>query len=467
MRPMATIVLFSVASTALAAAGGASPLSPGTIFPKADGYRGIWYFNQPSNDEYNYKYSGGLGTYCAKHIPFVYYAKAVNKSFFVYGGSAAEDGRGLLAMVSYYDHNTGLVPRPTILMDKKTDDAHDNPTIMLDEKGYVWVFASAHGTARPAYIFRSCEPCSIDSFDLIQETNFSYPQAWHFEGRGFLFLHTKYRNGRRLHWMTSRDGVQWSEPRELAGIAEGHYQVSWPWKNKLGTAFNYHPEKRGVNWRTNLYYLETDDFGRTWRNVRGERLEVPLRSIENKALVHDYAAENLLVYLKDISYDSQGRPIILYVTSRSYRAGPGGGPRTWTTARWTGQNWEINGSIHSDNNYDMGSLYVESDDLWRIIAPTEPGPQRFNPGGEVATWISGDKGRAWTKIRQLTRGSAYNHTYVRRPVHAHGDFYGFWADGHGRQRSESRLYFTDRAGKHVRRLPVKMTKDFERPETLE
>ena len=30
--------------------------------PLADGFRGIWYANQPSGDEYRFKYSGGLGT---------------------------------------------------------------------------------------------------------------------------------------------------------------------------------------------------------------------------------------------------------------------------------------------------------------------------------------------------------------------------------------------------------------------
>ncbi|MBN2308178.1 MAG: LamG domain-containing protein, partial [Candidatus Hydrogenedentes bacterium] len=43
------------------------------INEKDDGYRGIWYYNQPSGDEYVYKYSGGLGTYCAKHIPHAWY----------------------------------------------------------------------------------------------------------------------------------------------------------------------------------------------------------------------------------------------------------------------------------------------------------------------------------------------------------------------------------------------------------
>ncbi|MEO1972630.1 MAG: hypothetical protein ABGX07_13795, partial [Pirellulaceae bacterium] len=48
---------------------------PVTLNTKADGYRGIWYMNQPSNDEYVYKYSGGLGTYCAKHKPFAIYCE--------------------------------------------------------------------------------------------------------------------------------------------------------------------------------------------------------------------------------------------------------------------------------------------------------------------------------------------------------------------------------------------------------
>jgi hypothetical protein len=431
---------------------------------KADGYRGIWYFNQPQKDEYVYKYSGGLGTYCADHIPLAIYAKEVNKTFFVYGGGG-KDGQSLHEMVSYYDHNTGLVPRPTDLLDKKTSDAHDNSVLALDSKGHVWVFAAAHGTARPAFIFRSRAPYSVDSFDLIRKTNFSYPQPWYFEGRGFLFLHTRYDPAHSLYWFTSPDGVKWSEPQKLAGVEQGHYQVSWPWKNKVGTAFNYHPKVGGLNARTNLYYVETDDFGRTWRNIQGETVKVPLLSIKNNALVHDYAAEKLLVYICDIGYDAEGRPIILYVTSHGHQSGPKNGPRLWTTAHWTGEKWEIAGTIQSDSNYDMGSLYVEPDGAWRIIGPTEIGPQAFNPGGEVTVWVSRDQGKSWTKEKQLTHNSEFNHTYVRRPLNAHPDFWAFWADGDARRPSESRLYFADKSG-NVRRLPTKMTKDFQKPELV-
>lgn len=110
------------------------------------------------------------------------------------------------------------------------------------------------------------------------------------------------------------------------------------------------------------------------------------------------------------------------------------GPRTWTTARWTGAAWKIRPVITSDNNYDMGSLYIENDGTWR-------------------------------KVRQLTSNSRFNHTYVRHPLNARDGFYGFWADGHGRGPSSSSLYFCTKAGE-VYRLPARMTEEFAEPEKV-
>ncbi len=432
---------------------------------KADGYRGIWYSNQRQPDKYVYKYSGGLGTYCAKHRPFAVYAPEVNKTFFCYGGTLPEKNR-LVHMVSYYDHTTGMVPRPTLLLDKQTDDAHDNPVIAIDGGGYIWIFSSSHGTARPSYISVSTEPYSIDSFELVQTTNFSYPQVYWVAEHGFLFLHTRYlKNHRRLFFIGSADGRTWSQPQLLAHIDQGHYAVSWIRGNRLGIAFNYHPEPQGLNWRTNLYYMETGDGGRTWRNVEGRRLQLPLTTADNRALVHEYRSEKRNVYLKDLAFDRQDRPVILYLTSGGWQSGPGNNPRVWTTAHWLGDRWEIGGQIQSDNNYDTGSLYIEADGLWRLIGPTETGPQPFNTGGEVAMWTSRDQGRSWTRIRQLTRQSPVNHTYCRRPLGAHEEFYALWADGHGRKPSASRLYFCDKQG-NVYLLPPHMAGEFARPQPL-
>jgi hypothetical protein len=461
--PCVTAAVAALASCALIQRRG--PAGNCEPSPKEDGYRGIWYSNQPSNDEYRYKYSGGLGTFCANHLPIACYAAEAKKTFFVYGGTRGRgEGASLLAMASYYDHAAGLVPRPSIVMEKNTTDAHHNSTLSVDGDGHIWVFISAHG-GKDGFIYRSRSPYSIDAFDRIEQHEFTYPQPWYMQGFGFLFLFTKYTAGRELYSRTSRDGIAWSRDSKYVGFG-GHYQVSWKCGGKVGTAFMYHPPQGGLNARTNLYYLETLDCGESWRNASGQPIEVPLQAVENEARVHDYESEGWLVYINDLNFDKQGSPVILYVLSRGYESGPKNGPRIWTTARWAGDHWEMRPVTFSDHNYDMGSLYIEEDGTWRIIGPTEPGPQRYCTGGEVAMWTSRDLGVSWRRERCLTRDSVRNHSYVRRPVNAHPDFYAFWADGDGLQPSESRLYFTNRSGTAVWALPDKMTRDFEEPRRL-
>ena len=113
----------------------------------------------------------------------------------------------------------------------------------------------------------------------------------------------------------------------------------------------------------------------------------------------------------------------------------------------------------------MGSLYIE-EDQWRIVAPTEPGPQFHGTGGEMALWLSSDEGQTWTKDRDITRNSPLNHTYARRPVNAHPDFWALWSDGNPDEMSPAHLYFTNRAGDQVWRLPYEMNMDFSEPEPV-
>ncbi|MBN1900379.1 BNR-4 repeat-containing protein, partial [Candidatus Sumerlaeota bacterium] len=367
----------------------------------------------------------------------------------------------------YYDHATGMVPRPTILLHKKTSDAHDNPTISLDDKGYIFIFSNSHGGGRPAYIHRSKKPFSVDDFDLVLTDRFSYSEPWRIPGAGFLFLHTRYTGGqRRLYFMTSVDGIKWGEPKPLSQMEKGHYQISACKNSRVGTAFNFHPKKGGLDYRTNLYYMETLDMGQSWKTVDGKPLSIPLLTSDSLSLVHNYQSENLLVYMKDMQFDEQGNPVILFLTSKGFESGPQNDPRTWRVARWNGAQWDINAITDSDNNYDFGSLYMEKNGVWKIIAPTNPGPQAYNTGGEIVLWESRDMGKSWKKTRELTQNSKYNHTYVRRPLNAHPDFYAFWADGHGREESPSALYFTDAGGNHVWRLPTRMEGEYAKPEMV-
>lgn len=432
-----------------------------------DGYTGIWYYNQPSKDEYVYKYSGGFATYPQQQSPIAIYVASQEKTFFCYGGTV-EGKQELLHMVSYFDHKTGMVPRPTLLLNKKTNDAHDNPVMSIDTEGHLWIFSNAHGTGRPSYIHRSRKPYDIRDFELIETTNFSYGHPWFHPGKGFLFLHTIYENkGRSLYFHTSSDGRAWTKPQLMARAELGHYQITAHQGERTATAFNLHPEPVGLNERTNLYYMETSDMGKTWKAADGTVLEIPLRTAKHASLVHDYKAEGRLVYLKEVAFDRDGRPVILYLTSKGYASGPANDPRIWHTARWDGKRWVIREFTRSDHNYDFGALWIEGDGTWRVIAPTEPGPQPYTTGGDMVMWTSKDQGATWKKVRRLTAAKELNHTYARKPVNAHADFYAFWADGDTKKPSVSHLYFTNRSGSGVWRLPAKMTGEFARPERME
>lgn len=426
---------------------------------RADGYKGIW-FTLGQVSKRGDKYSGGLGTYTSSHIPVAVYARAVNKTFFVYGGTTAAAERHLLIMASYYDHRTGLVPKPVIVYDKEgVDDPHDNASLSLDDSGYVWVFVSGRNTTRPGIILKSTRPYFIDGFVKRKEGEMTYPQPWWMKGKGFLYLFTKYTGGRELYWSRSTDGKAWSEDRKLAGMG-GHYQITGYANGKLYSAFNYHPGGN-VDKRTNLYLVQTGDGGQTWKTIDGKPVATPLTAVHNDALVKDYEAEKSLVYLNDLAIDEKGNPVILAVISKGAEPGPENGPREWTVIHWNGSEWKFNKVCHSTHNYDMGSLYVDEKE-WIVIGPTEAGPQRWGTGGEMALWQSVNQGKTWTKGRMLTSNSPYNHSYARRPLNAHPQFYAVWADGDADKLSPSRLYFCNKSGE-VWQLPYSMQNDFEKP----
>jgi hypothetical protein len=437
-----------------------------------DGYRGIW-FTLGFKFEYGDKYSGGLGTYTANHQPMAVYDDVSQKTFFTYGGTTAADRRELVIMVSYYDHKLNVVPRPVALyFDPAVDDPHDNASIHLDPEGYIWVFKSGRGTKRPGLIFRSVAPRDITRFERVAVQEFTYPQVWSGPGgEGFFLLFTKYfpgtKNGpeRRLFWKTSRDGRTWSEDHPLAGFG-GHYQTSGRHESggvvKYATFFNWHPESH-VDRRTNLYYAQTADGGATWTTADGKPLTLPLTTHDNAALVLDLKSEGRFMYTCDLNFDEEGNPVLLCIVSRAGEPGPAGDPREWTLLHWTGGRWERRVIAYSDHNYDMGSLYISGKE-WRIIGPTETGPQRHGTGGEMALWSSSDSGRTWQKVRQLTSDSVSNHSYARRPLNARDPFVAFWADGDANKLTPSHLYFANSDGTQVRRLPYSMTEAQATPE---
>ncbi|MEI6465890.1 MAG: hypothetical protein WCQ89_14295, partial [Verrucomicrobiota bacterium] len=148
------------------------------LAPQAAGYRGIW-FTLGQKSEYGDKYSGGLGTYTANHNPLAVYAPAVDRTFFVYGGTP-DGSRALLCLIGSYDHKTGRVARPVVVHDKRpVDDPHDNPSLNIDPQGHLWVFVSGRANTRPGFIYRSVAPYDTSRFERVGQRTITYPQRWY------------------------------------------------------------------------------------------------------------------------------------------------------------------------------------------------------------------------------------------------------------------------------------------------
>ena len=112
----------------------------------------------------------------------------------------------------------------------------------------------------------------------------TYPQPKWFSGNGFFYLFTKYTNGRELYWSTSKDG-------------------------------------------------------KTWKNMQGDQLRLPLDNSHCKALIMDYQSEGKLVYINDLNFDKNGNPVILAVISKDFKPGPKGDPREWYIIKWQNGQW--------------------------------------------------------------------------------------------------------------------------------
>ena len=427
-----------------------------------NGYRGIW-FTLGQFSEYGDKYSGGLGTYTADHMPLAIYAPKVNKTFFVYGGTTDVKEKYLLCMIGSFDHKKKTVSRPVVVYDKGgVNDPHDNPSLLIDDQGYIWVFVSGRNTTRMGYKYKSTKPYDISSFEQISEEVMTYPQPMFIKGKGYFHFFTKYTGVRELYFETSADGKNWTADVKIAGIKKplyaksGHYQVSNFTGNRIFTFFNWHPDGN-VDKRTNIYYLQTHNFGKDFETAEGEKLQLPLEDINSPARVMDYEPHKKNVYLCDATSDEEGNPICLYVISDGHEPGPKNGIREWHVLFRRDQRWMDERVTDSDHNYDMGSLFVDGK-VWRVIAPTDPGPQVYGAGGEVVIWESIDNGLTWKRKKQLTTHSQRNHNYVRRVVNGKPPFMYFWADGNPNQFSPSYLYAGDGKG-HVYQLPYDMEKD--------
>jgi len=285
---------------------------------------------------------------------------------------AFQDTRGRPVVMVYDIGTTNWSGPVTASQFGLGSDAHGNPSICLDNQGYIHVFYGCHG-GRMRHT-RSTRPRDISRWsEQPSPTNrATYPQTIKLaDGRIFLF----YRAGGHVEpWcarISADGGRTWSEAQKViemrlappdrlaaayASICPGYHgrTVHCFWVHKDDNAARVTEQKKhpwrplkykGLHeavYRYNMYYIRRDPAG-TWRNIEGRKVQLPI----SKAFAHKYC----MVYdsgdeFTNIGFpfvDNQNRPYVRFTT----------GVGDWKKGSKPIKPWH---SLYA--NYDAGKWHV-------------------------------------------------------------------------------------------------------------
>jgi len=234
--------------------------------------------------------------------------------------------------VCYYDtaRNMVVAQRPlkskewkrTILPTKVGWDSHNYIDMVLDKNGFVHVSGNMHGV--PLIYFRSEKPENIDLFEKLpmtgkNEERATYPVFFK-DQKGELYF--QYRNGGSGDGITywnkyNAENRSWSalfdtpffdgEKESNAYMSnpqlgpDGYFYIIWMWRLSPIANTNH-----------NLSCIRSKDL-LSWENMKGDKIPLPVKWSDNKAVVDPVAPWNGLINMSfHISWDKEKIPYISY-----------------------------------------------------------------------------------------------------------------------------------------------------------
>lgn len=285
-------------------------------------------------------------------------------------------------------------------------DAHGNPSICIDRRGYIHVFYGCHG-GRMRHT-RSARPYNITEWqEQSAPTNrATYPQSIRFsDGSIFLF----YRAGGHMEpWSAriSKDNARtWSEPEKIVEmrldppdrLAAAYCSTCPGYAGKTVHCFWVHKDDNAARvkgdrkhpwrplkykgfheavYRYNMYYICRDEQG-TWRNIAGKKVDLPV----SKA----FADKHCRIYDSGDDFTNTGFPFVDKKNHPYVRFRTGVG------------DWKAGGRIIKPwhnlyAHYDAGKWHVSKEvpTTWagrvRVFA-TSQGPAVFGPKSQTDWFI--------------------------------------------------------------------------------
>lgn len=298
-------------------------------------------------------------------------------------------------------------------------DNHGKPALIVDGDGYIHlVFGGhgglpSHGTNKLGNTHKgqmihvvSKRPQDISEWEVLDNiTPFgTYNQFVKMDNDDIYLF---YRHGaHESNWVYQRstDNGRSFEPKisvlkhQVRTDTPGIHDSWYAWftngqGNDIIAAYNYHlhRESKHNGQRNNGYYMVMDTDDHVWRNVKGEKLTVPVTK--------DYADEMTLVVDTGDLWTVRGVPALdpAGKPHATFEVGEGmglhhGGPKQTHHYRWTGQEWITGGSTELPASAVGDMLVSTPQDVSLLLG-----------GDEVAWWHSTDGGQSFVKGETLIK----------------------------------------------------------------
>lgn len=265
--------------------------------------------------------------------------------------------------IAYYDADSGKITSKVIYDNLEIDD-HNNPSIVIDDKGYLTVFFNTHSKeGKPLYMVKSKFPESIQEWHPIKELYLNdseaYPDAVRLSHTytnpirlaaeaNTMYLFWRGINFKPTFSTSKDDGKTWSKgkllllPNEEEILARPYTKVFSDGKSKIHFSFtNAHPAETNTSKIFYTYY-ENGNFYK----ANGEKIksiaELPLRASELD-VVYDGKTEQANAWNWDIAQDKNGNPILVFAMF------PDKENHMYCYASWVDNTWKTYKIVNAGN----------------------------------------------------------------------------------------------------------------------
>jgi len=307
---------------------------------------------------------------------------------------------------------------------KKKIDNHGKPALLIDDEGYIHIAFGGHGGTHedgenPLGNHHygknlhavSKKPLDISSWETLDNISLfgTYSQFVKMDN-GDIYLF--YRHGaHRSDWVYQKsvdNGVSFNKPVSFLKHkrrTEIEAEDSWyPWVSKgngddIIVAFDYHicrdnknaQDARGhIPERHNVYYMVFDTKTGDWKNVKDERLKMPLTKemADEKTLITSTDLDWTFQGVTDV--DPKGNPQVIMLVGPDIGE-KRSGPKRLQHFRWNSQAWIK--SKNSDLPRGNGDLEVKSAKEVSIYLESDTN----GDVGEISRWDSFNGGESFNK----------------------------------------------------------------------